>query len=1206
MDLPKPLPIKSDAPTIVVDGEPIGLATESGDGKSLSVFTTDPSVAKADNIEPGWSADDVAPQTAAPLAALAEAPTPEAADLEADPTEHGSYAWTESIYAYGDQALPLAAIGGIRGELEGKVYLPTTGGARPVVILMHGRHSYCYGDGDSNPDRWPCTTDPADTGRLPIPSYLGYENSARALASQGYAVVSVSVNAINANDNQLAADQGAQARGQLVLDTLSMLKKANDGQPAVYHDAFTDSDLNLDQALARGSAVYPDRIEGFTFEMPPLDTVTAADFVGRFDFSDIGIMGHSRGGEGVTSAAVLNQGLAEPWNIKSVLPLAPVDFGRMTIPNMPMLVMLPYCDGDVSNQQGQHMLDDSRYAFDDDVLRSGVWVMGADHNFFNRTWTPGKYSYSTSDDWSRGSRTTEPICGTDETVAETSIRLTEDEQFQVGEAYITGWFRLTMGGEGQFLPMFDGSGDVPAVLNGADVRSVSTAPASMRKTITGFEGISSLISPTGDVTAAPCASLAGRSVPQLLPPCAELLGSSQSPHWTPASNGGNVPATPVTRMLWTTLDGSLDVTIPAAARDASGLERLSFKTTADETVPLGTDLSVTVVDGTNQEWTGLVSELNPHALVRLPGSATSNGERYLYKAVLQQVDIDIDTLAESLDVSDLREVRFAPAMGLDEAETGGAYLSDLAFESSAVGTPVVTTMPVLDVFAPNAMEGDGPGTTDVAAYLDGPADAPVTGFVSVLGSSSSRVGATMEKVTFAPGETCKVVHASLAGDTEPSTSLSTRVKASVIDTEGAVMGKRAILYTEILEDDGIVGSGEPPVSPDPLPSAGTQGDVCAELAAFLAGGEIEAPASAEPGDAVALRAGGFRAGEAVTFTSSLAGVDPVMVEANGAGTANALLVVPAEAPFGEVELTAVSAGTGRTSTGSFAVMASTSTTLAVSPAAPSLREPVTLTATVSGATAGTVEFTDSGDVLGTAEVSVGVAELELPGGFGPGEHLVVAEYLGTGEALGSTSEGASFTIAKGATTTALSLSDSSVVFGTPVTATITVAGATEGEVEFALDGEILTLPVASDGTASYTVPAGTAVGRHAIAARYLGSDELAASSLTTATFRVTKKATRTGLAVKRPLKAGRFLRATAGAHGAVAGTPITGRVRFHVFGPGMNRWVTKALNGNAKAHLRTKIPPRMAGKVIKVVAIYQGSESYARDKSPVRRIKAKR
>ena len=99
-------------------------------------------------------------------------------------------------------------------------------------------------------------------------------------------------------------------------------------------------------------------------------------------------MGHSRGGEGVTSAATLNTSREKPFDLKSILPLAPVDFGRMTVKGLPSMVILPYCDGDVSNQQGQHMNDDARYAFDDDVLRSNVWVMGADHNFFNTVWTP--------------------------------------------------------------------------------------------------------------------------------------------------------------------------------------------------------------------------------------------------------------------------------------------------------------------------------------------------------------------------------------------------------------------------------------------------------------------------------------------------------------------------------------------------------------------------------------------------------------------------------------------------------------------------------------------------------------------------------------------------------------------------------------------------------------------------------------------------
>ena len=221
--------------------------------------------------------------------------------------------------------------------------------------------------------------------------------------------------------------------------------------------------------------------------------MTPNDLVGRFDFSRIGLMGHSRGGEGVTSAATLNQALAKPFSIVSTLPLAPVDFGRMTVPNVPNLVILPYCDGDVSNQQGQHMNDDARYAFRDDVLRSDVWVMGANHNFFNTVWTPGLYSFNVSDDWSGTSTTSaravDSVCGTSrEQLSDTSIRLTPAAQYDVGTALMTGWFRATVGGEEQFLAPFDGSGAKTVTTADVDVRTVATQPASARGDIETFEG----------------------------------------------------------------------------------------------------------------------------------------------------------------------------------------------------------------------------------------------------------------------------------------------------------------------------------------------------------------------------------------------------------------------------------------------------------------------------------------------------------------------------------------------------------------------------------------------------------------------------------------------------------------------------------------------------------------------------------------------
>lgn len=1196
VDLAKPLPIRSDAPTIVVDGESVGIATESADGRSLSVFTADRSVLGADQVSAGWASQSDPADAVARSAAVDVPESSAARALAEDPSQLGAFDWTESIYLFGDQSVPLAAIGGIRGELEGKTYLPTTGGARPVVILLHGRHTSCYGTGAANPLRWPCATAPDNDLRKSIPSYAGYDGTARALASRGYAVVSISANAINSNDNQLAADQGAQARGQLILDTLAMLREASLGSPVSYYDAWKQRTVDLDQALSDGAASYAVRSEGFVGGAPPLDTVRASDFVGRFDFSSIGLMGHSRGGEGVTSAATLNQALPDPWAIKSILPLAPVDFGRMSVPNVPMNVLLPYCDGDVSNQQGQHMLDDSRYAFSDDALRSGTWVMGANHNFYNTVWTPGRYSFSVSDDWSNSTaRTNEPTCGTSPAVAATSIRMTAAEQYAQGTSYMTAWFRLTLGGEQQFLPMFDGTGEVPAALGGEDVRTVATAPSSARSTITSFEDATS-VTAVGTATATPCASLGGRTTPQVLPACATTSGSAQVPHWTPASNATNVPATPLTRMAWTSATGEVRVAVPEGRRDASGFQRLSVKLAADETVATGTALTIGVVDGSGATWSSPVSALNPLALVRFPTSASTAATTTLKKIVLQQVNVPLATLRSAgLATSDLREVRFTAATGADGTASGAAYLSDLALERSSVGTPTVATEPVIDVYAPSVDEGSAPGSVDLAVYLDGPADEPVTGYVSLLGSTTSRAGATMKAVTFAPGETCIPVTASLQGDELPSTNNGSSLKASVVNTAGAVMGKQSIVFTTIREDDGVTGTAVA------LPPVGTPGPVCAELAGVRAGGTVVAPDNTVPGNGSTVTAAGFRAGESVTFTAS--GLAPATVLADPSGVATAVLGVPLDAPRGFLTVDAVGAGTGRVATGSMAVRSLTTTSIAISPEVPQLRQPVTLTATVSGADeAATVEFFDGAESLGTAPTTGGRAVLTVPG-FGPGQHVLTAAYGSTQLTFRSTSTPIGFTLERSVPTIVLSLSTPSPTFGTAVVADVVVGGASEGEVELTAGGTTVTLPVDADGRASTTLPRLLAAGSYPISAQYTGSDDVAPSTVAEATLTVAKKAVDAEIVAPTRVKAKRTMTVRVRITGTVTGAPATGRVTLVTDRPG--RTLVRQLTATSGDVVAFRLPTGKVGR-FQLRAYYAGSGSYGADLATPRTVRVVR
>ncbi|UXN65602.1 hypothetical protein N8E89_08320 [Phyllobacterium sp. A18/5-2] len=114
----------------------------------------------------------------------------------------------------------------------------------PVVVFLHGQHA------------------------INDPSYQGYDYLAADLAQHGYVVLSIDANAINAD-----GDRSSLSRAQLVLGTLDRLRQI-DGA----------GQINLG---------------GSTGKLDPLK--------GRIDFTRIGIMGHSRGGQGVSNAIKFNK-----------------------------------------------------------------------------------------------------------------------------------------------------------------------------------------------------------------------------------------------------------------------------------------------------------------------------------------------------------------------------------------------------------------------------------------------------------------------------------------------------------------------------------------------------------------------------------------------------------------------------------------------------------------------------------------------------------------------------------------------------------------------------------------------------------------------------------------------------------------------------------------------------------------------------------
>ncbi|NHC46547.1 poly(ethylene terephthalate) hydrolase family protein [Motilibacter aurantiacus] len=771
LTLDSEVPVRDALTELAVDGRVIGEAKQSLDGKTLTVETTDKSVADATSVQLAFSGSIPSVESAASTAKLRSlrvAPESQssavaaAATIADDPATPGAYTVKRADYSLGESVWALPGLFPAAKPVEDKaaVYLPDGApGARPLVVFLHGRHSACYNatTRGTNNAVWPC---PA-THPLPIDSYKGYDETAEALASHGYVVVSISANGINSQDANFSDDAGTAARGQLVMKHLDQLARWNDNKG---------------------------------------DKAQRAVFAGRIDFDNVGLMGHSRGGEGVVEAALQNAELHKPYNIRAVLPLAPIDFARETLPDVPMAIILPYCDGDVSNQQGQHYYDDSRYANKDDVLRTSLMVLGTDHNFFNTEWTPATSVAPSSDDWGAS---TDSVCGS---AAPNTTRLSPALQRAVGTAYMAGFFRLVQGGENQFLPLFDGTnGTVPSTA-GATVYTQAQAPGSQRLDVAPLEAPSSNVIVSGFTTQAYCYNTSNRILQGTNGvPCFTPTQTSRAPHWTSASYAPFVPISPVFKATWTTTgttppNASLFASLPAGSFDVSGYAALSFRAAKEETQTGDVDLNVTLIDGSGKTQSTTVAS-NSSALISFPASTnTTNGVSLTPKTWMQTARLPL-SLFNSLDLKDIRQVRITPA-----TLTGGVYLSDIAFDTPGVGAGGPTELPHASLADVTVPEGNAPGYATMRITLDDKLEAPASLWVtSNSTASTAQVDPIAIPVLLPEGSRGTTVQIPLRGNTVASGTATnplptTALKVILANGKGVVFSDQFALLN-IVEDD---------------------------------------------------------------------------------------------------------------------------------------------------------------------------------------------------------------------------------------------------------------------------------------------------------------------------------------------------------------------------------------------------------------------
>jgi hypothetical protein len=338
-------------------------------------------------------------------------PSPPPPLVVPDPAVAGPYAVDVAEYDGGPTVLVDPKGIAYPGEIHGVAHYPTTGvGPFPLIVFLHGNHSTCeYGGAELV--GYPCPSTPVSG---PVLNYRGYDYLGQNLASHGYVTVSIDANAVNTYN--VAGDKGANERAQLIARTLDLFAAFNEGTAI-------DIEGDIGSALEH-----------------------------RLDLTRIGMMGHSRGGEGVSLFITYNETRTDgpTYLVKAVLALAGTDYNLPRTSGVHFGTLLPLCDGDVYDLQAGFAYD--RHRFDPQAAnfeRVQFTVAGTNHNFYNTTWV--------GDDFS-----TSPTAGKCSSTAVGSVRLSADDTRRVGLALVNGFMRRYVGDETSFAPLMTGAAALPA------------------------------------------------------------------------------------------------------------------------------------------------------------------------------------------------------------------------------------------------------------------------------------------------------------------------------------------------------------------------------------------------------------------------------------------------------------------------------------------------------------------------------------------------------------------------------------------------------------------------------------------------------------------------------------------------------------------------------------------------------------------------
>lgn len=178
----------------------------------------------------------------------------------------------------------------------------------------------------------------------------------------------------------------------------------------------------------------------------------SSPFFEKVDIENIGLIGHSRGGESVVHAALFNKLQYYPDNasvtfdfnygIKAIMAIAPVD-GQYrpsktmtTIKDINYFVMHGSKDGQLSSYFGSRQYDRVSFSDSTNYFKSGLYIQNANHGQFNTTWSDDE-AYTVF----KGFLNSKNL-------------LSREEQQKIAKIYSSAFMEATLKNNKEYVPLF--------------------------------------------------------------------------------------------------------------------------------------------------------------------------------------------------------------------------------------------------------------------------------------------------------------------------------------------------------------------------------------------------------------------------------------------------------------------------------------------------------------------------------------------------------------------------------------------------------------------------------------------------------------------------------------------------------------------------------------------------------------------------------